>query len=157
MNKPEFTRLPLSSPEWDESNFAMPGGARARLQAILDTPVAQRGNLIREFIDDTELVDCPCFAFYYASPYLIDSFEEDFESNWVAFPTYCSWIIPAFNGVVGPNLDQIWGDRYRIAQLILRALERTDHDHFDLFIGCIAAVYGDEIRGRNIRDGLANK
>lgn len=157
MTRSQLNRLPLVSPKWDESGFDMAGGARNRLQAILDTSIAHRGPLIRDFIEDTELVDCPCFAFYYASPYFIDTFEADFDNNWIAFPVYCSWIIPAFNGVIGPHLDQIWGDRHRIARLILTGLERPNRGgHFDLFIGCIAAVYGDEILARNIQNGICS-
>lgn len=152
MDKPKVNRLPLASPRWDESGFEMTGGARSRLQAILDAPLAHRGNLIRDFVDDTELVDCPCFAFYYASPYLVDTFEADFDSNWIAFPAYCSYSILAFNGVIGPHLDQIWGDRHRIAKLVLSGLERPEQRHFELFVGCIAAVYGDEVLARNIQN-----
>ena len=162
MKKPILKRLPLDSPIWDDQNVQIDGGARERLKEILALSVGERAELTLAYINATECTDCPCLAFHYASPYFVDSFECDFESNWIAFRAYSAWIIPVFNGVIGPCLDQIWGDRDRISKLMLKGIDyiNTHDTELDIeyetrrFLGCIAAVYGDEILGRNIRDPI---
>jgi hypothetical protein len=152
-------RLQLDSPKWDEPEFSRDRDLCALWEKIYSKPSEQRGKLLLQLIDQTEYVNHPTIAFHFASPYLIDNFASNFIHNWIAFPAYCETLHYAFNGPIGPWLHQIWNDRIRICELMVRGLDHLEqlqphHDkhgyYFRLFISCIPTAFGDEVLGYHV-------
>jgi len=155
----EHARLDLDSPLWDVQEYSIDGGIRETWKRIYDSDRRERCDHILDLLRRTEDQNHPTLAFHFASPYLVDIFEENFEGNWSAFVSYCGALQYAFNGPSGACLYQLWQDRDRISNLMLRGLEylkRNDprphdaSDCFKLFVACIATVFGDEELGLRI-------
>ena len=154
-----FDRLDLNSPRWDTHEFSSDCDLRSVWTKIYELPSDQRNDLMLLLLERTEYVNHPTIAFHFASPYLVDNFTSNFEENWPAFLVYCGFLHYAFNGPTGPCLDQIWNDRDRISQLMIRGLKHLEcieqsvedrRDSFRLFIAGISTVFGNECLGFHI-------
>ncbi len=149
-------RVSLDSSTWAD---IIPSGANVELAAILGQQVDERDGLITDFIDWTFESELPELAFYYASPYLVDSFVADIPSNWNSLKAYAETALLALDGVVHDAREQLTADKNRISMVMVQALgliEDVEHGAekqrcFQLFLGCIAAVHGDEVVGRHIQ------
>ena len=111
--------------------------------------------------DDTEAL---YVAFYYACPYLVDFFEAELLALWPVFSSFCQCLSTALCGLTEAEADaakQIFSDRQRLGDLMLKALAqhvkleqqkaKPRSQDYQLFIGCIASLYGDGCLGMKIR------
>ena len=161
----KLERLPLDSPDWDDpALFKSAVGANVRIREIQNSPPNDRGKLIEEFIDWTTY-EMPDIAFHYGSPYLVDILAEDVlaedvGANWQALILYAATVMLAMSTFADAT-KQIAQDKYRISKLMVEGLEILDveecpdyqsQDYFNLFLGCIASVHGNDVLGSHIRD-----